>query len=78
MNKHLLGKRLSNLLLQGEEAKHFIPTIVDKDPLSYDLVFHIDEQVGYKFTVQFDDSTWYWHPFETETLPDMSSFLDDR
>lgn len=71
----LTGKKqihmLTDLLDKGEPNPDFSPDIDKEDPAAYHLVFYeADSPIANRYRLFYDGETWYWHPDETETLPD--------
>jgi hypothetical protein len=63
-------KNFVALLDQDEVKNNFEPDSLKGDPDIFEIVFYTDEPVAYKFSIFFDGTTYYWHPWDTAILPD--------
>ncbi|MDQ0252648.1 hypothetical protein J2S74_000020 [Evansella vedderi] len=63
------------LLQDGEEQRNFQPDWGQGD--YYEMVFYTGEAIAYKYSLQYDGITHFWHPWETEILSDeIADFLE--
>lgn len=69
-------KHLLQLLENGIESPNFQPNTEKGDPEYYQIILYTDEPIAYKYDLQYDGSTYYWYPWETEILSnEIQSFL---
>ncbi|WML31188.1 hypothetical protein RCG24_04720 [Neobacillus sp. OS1-32] len=69
-------KRFLQILNNGESSPNFQPNTEHGNPTYYEMVFYTDKPVAYKFDLQFDGNTYYWHPADTAILSkEISDFL---
>ncbi|MCP3761714.1 hypothetical protein NLX67_04865 [Domibacillus sp. A3M-37] len=61
-------KTFLKLLTTSEEVDNFIPDTTKGAPLYYEVVLYTNEPVAYKYGLQFDGTTYYWHPWDTAIL----------
>lgn len=72
-------KPFLQLLTTSEEVDNFIPDTTKGDALYYDVVLYTNGAVAYKYGVQFDGTTYYWHPWDTAILSnEMESYLTGK
>ncbi|WP_428912212.1 hypothetical protein [Niallia sp. Krafla_26] len=77
------GNKLISTLTKSEEVKNFIQLLVNSetnpdfqpntergDPIFYEMVFYTEEPIAYKYSMQFDGYTYFWHPWDTSILSD--------
>jgi hypothetical protein len=62
-------KKFVVLLDQGEVKNNFEPNSTKGDPDIFEIVIYTNEPVAYKFSILFDGTTYYWHPWDTALLP---------
>ncbi|MFE8697376.1 hypothetical protein ACFYKT_13620 [Cytobacillus sp. FJAT-53684] len=69
-------KRFLHLLESSEIQTTFQPNTEKRDPTYYEMIFYTEDPIAYKFNMQFDGSTYYWHPWDTAILSnDIGQFL---
>lgn len=69
--------RFLDILEKSEENPNFQPDTLEKDPAYYHMIFYTDGPIAYKYGMQFDGTTFYWHPWDTSILSEeISSFLN--
>jgi hypothetical protein len=69
-------KQFLELLTTSKENPNFQPNTESGDPVYYEMVFFTDEPIAYKFGLQFDGSTYFWHPWDTSIISDeMAEFI---
>ncbi|MCH6264543.1 hypothetical protein [Neobacillus citreus] len=61
-------KKFLQVLNEGESSPNFQPNMDKGDPIVYDMVFYTDQPIAYKYDLQFDGITYYWHPWDTAIL----------
>ncbi|WP_141434517.1 hypothetical protein [Bacillus sp. 03113] len=59
-----------HILRSSKESSDFQSKTQNSDPTMYDIVLYTDEPIAYKYGVQFDGQTYYWHPWDTAILSD--------
>jgi hypothetical protein len=62
-------KNFLDLLENSEMDSTFQPNTEKGDPTYYEMVFFTDEPIAYKYGMQYDGETFYWHPWDTSILP---------
>ncbi|WP_251550676.1 hypothetical protein [Neobacillus muris] len=64
-------------LLKSSKVKpNFQPDASQGDPVYYEMVFYTDGPIAYKYDLQFDGQTFFWHPWDTSILPqEIKSFI---
>ena len=62
--------RFLRLLVESEETADFQPNIEKEDPVFYEMIFYTEDPIAYKYNMQFDGETYYWHPWDTSILSD--------
>ncbi len=69
-------KSFLGLLEKSKPNSAFQPDTAERDPEYYDMIFYTDGPLSYKFNLQYDGNTYYWHPWDTNILSDeISAFL---
>ncbi|WP_138420387.1 hypothetical protein [Aquibacillus sediminis] len=63
-------EKILTILDQRETKPSFRPSIENGDPDRYTVVFYTDQVIAQQYTLSYDGGTWYWHPWDTEVLPD--------
>ncbi|MFS0634410.1 hypothetical protein AB1K84_00790 [Mesobacillus foraminis] len=64
------------LLKNSEENPAFQPDAANGEPIYYEMLFYTGEPVAYKFDLQFDGDTYFWHPSDISVLPeDMKLYI---
>lgn len=63
-------KSFLQLLVHSEESPDFRPSTELEEPLSYTMIFYTEGPIAYKYDMQFDGETYYWHPWDTSILSD--------
>jgi hypothetical protein len=63
-------KSFLQLLINSEEDPDFWPNTERGDPLFYTMIFYTEGPIAYKYYMQFDGETYYWHPWDTSILSD--------
>jgi hypothetical protein len=63
-------KSFLQLLVESDESPGFQPSIQNVDPVFYKMIFYTEEPIAYKYNMQFDGDTYYWHPWDTSILSD--------
>jgi hypothetical protein len=58
------------LLESSEVDSNFQPNTEKGDPTYYEMVFYTDGPIAYKYAMQYDGETFYWHPWDTAILPE--------
>ncbi len=58
------------LLNTSEENLSFQSNTTNGDPIYYEVVLYTGEPIAYQYGVQFDGTTYYWHPWETAIISD--------
>lgn len=58
------------LLVESKNNPDFQPDVEKADPIFYEMVFYTEEPIAYKYNLQFDGETYYWHPWDTSILSD--------
>jgi len=48
--------------LYSKEAPAFQPNTSTGDPISYQIILYTDDPIAYKYNVQYDGNTYFWHP----------------
>ncbi|WP_042455518.1 hypothetical protein [Neobacillus dielmonensis] len=72
-------QKLLQLLKDSQESPNFQPDTSQGDPLYYEMVFYTDRPIAYKYDLQFDGSTFFWHPWDTSILGDeIKTFIPDN
>ncbi|MFC4799277.1 hypothetical protein ACFPA1_07895 [Neobacillus sp. GCM10023253] len=61
-------KKFLQVLNEGESSPNFQANMDKGDPIVYDMVFYTDQPIAYKYDLQFDGITYYWHPWDTAIL----------
>jgi hypothetical protein len=51
------------LLVNSETNPYFQPNTERGDPIFYEMVFYTEELLAYKYSMQFDGYTYFWHPW---------------
>lgn len=49
-------------LSNSKEAPAFQPNTSTGDPISYQIILYTDDPIAYKYNVQYDGNTYFWHP----------------
>lgn len=63
-------KGFLQLLENSETNPDFQPNTEKGDPIFYEIIFYTEEPVAYKYNMQFDGDTYFWHPGDTSILSD--------
>jgi len=63
-------KGFLQLLESSEVNSNFQPNTAKGDPIIFEMVFYTDEPIAYKYDMQYDGETYYWHPWDTSILSD--------
>jgi hypothetical protein len=58
------------IITNSKDSPGFQPSTEHGDPTYYEMVFYTDEPIAYKFDLQFDGTTYYWHPWDTSIISD--------
>ncbi|WP_432363341.1 hypothetical protein [Sporosarcina sp. UB5] len=58
------------LLINSEANPNFRPSTIRVDPIYYEMIFYTEDPVAYKYYMEFDGVTYYWHPSDTSILSD--------
>ncbi|WP_369436008.1 hypothetical protein [Lysinibacillus fusiformis] len=70
--------RFLELLYSSEENLAFQPNTTNGDPIYYEVVLYTGEPIAYQYGVQFDGTTYYWHPWETAIIAeDIKQFIPE-
>jgi len=56
------------ILKNSEEKPDFQPVTTKGDPTYYEMVLYIDEPIAYKYSIQFDGTSYFWYPWEPSIL----------
>ncbi|WP_108672339.1 hypothetical protein [Peribacillus acanthi] len=65
------------LLQRSEPNSTFQPNTEKGDPILYEMIFYTEEPVAYKYILQFDGESYFWHPWDTEIISDkIETFLE--
>ncbi len=62
--------RFLQILNEGKENPDFHPNLEKTDPIFYEMVFYTEGPIAYKYNLQFDGESYYWHPWDTSILSD--------
>ncbi|MGM0903682.1 MAG: hypothetical protein ACQEXB_21600 [Bacillota bacterium] len=69
-------KSFLTLLESSEVDSTFQPNTEKGDPTYYEMVFYTGEPIAYKYAMQYDGESYYWHPWDTSILPtEMKGYL---
>ena len=63
-------KSFLQLLINSEENPSFQPNTEKADPIFYEMIFYTEDPIAYKYNMQFDGETYFWHPWDTSILSD--------
>ncbi|WP_155242402.1 hypothetical protein [Lysinibacillus sphaericus] len=64
------------ILNTSEENLSFHSNTTNGDPINYEVVLYTGERIAYQYGVQFDGTTYYWHPWETAIIAEnISQFI---
>ncbi|NEN82397.1 hypothetical protein [Paenibacillus elgii] len=67
------------LLGHGQKKENYWPAMTGGDPKEYRIVFQTGEPVAHKQSLFRDDNYYYFHPSDTEVLPEeIGRFLTTR
>ncbi len=67
------------LLRHGQKKENYRPAVTGGDPKEYCIVFQTGEPVAHRQSLFRDDSNYYFHPSDTEVLPEeIGRFLTPR
>ncbi|WHX98237.1 hypothetical protein [Neobacillus sp. DY30] len=70
---------LLQLLENSEESPNFQPNMEKGDPVHFHIVLYTDEPIAYQYNVQYDGTTYFWFPWDTEILSnDIETFLKGK
>ncbi|GAA0486784.1 hypothetical protein GCM10008986_10240 [Salinibacillus aidingensis] len=64
---------LISLLDKGERRTDFAPNHSEGPVDRHQMVLYIDQPLVNTYSINYDHETWYWHPRDTEILPDKIS-----
>ena len=77
------GNKLVSELIEADEVKDFLQLLVDSktnshfqpqtkngDPIYYEMVFYTEDPIAYKYSMHFDGSAYFWHPWDTSAISD--------
>ena len=65
-----------NLLKNSTPNSSFQPAANQGDPDYFDIILYTDEPVAYKYGMQYDGKTFFWHPSDTAILSgEMKNFV---
>lgn len=69
-------KSFLQLLENSKEDSSFQPNMEKGDPTSYDIVLYTNESIAYKYDLQFDGQTYFWHPWDVSIVSEeISRFI---
>lgn len=69
-------KRFLGLLENSEPNSAFQPNTDKGDPAYYDMIFYTNGPISYRFNLQYDGTTYFWYPWDTNILSEeIGSFL---
>ncbi|WP_462413495.1 hypothetical protein [Neobacillus sp. Marseille-QA0830] len=72
-------QKFLQLLQDSQENPNFQPDTSQGDPLYYETVLYTDGPIAYKYDLQFDGQTYFWHPWDTSILADeIKTFIPDK
>ncbi|MED3572312.1 hypothetical protein ACTHO0_26235 [Cytobacillus praedii] len=72
-------KSLLHLLVSSEVNSTFEPNTEKGDPTYYEMIFYTEDPIAFKFGIQFDGATYFWHPWDTAILSnDIQRFTDQE
>lgn len=63
-------KKVLEILKNSKESPDFQANTEHGDPTYYEMVLYTDEPIAYKFDLQYDGTTYYWHPWDTSIISD--------
>ena len=68
-----------DILSNSKETPAFQPNTSTGDPISYQIILYTDDPIAYKYNVQFDGITYFWHPSDTAILSDdIRHFISEK
>ncbi len=69
-------KSFLQLLVNSEENPSFQPNTEKANPIFYEMIFYTEDPIAYKYNMQFDGDTYFWHPWDTSILDeDIKTFI---
>lgn len=72
-------ERFLQLLKNSRENPNFEPNMEKGDPTYYDILLYTDGPIAYKYDLQFDGFTYFWHPWDTNILSnDINKFIPSK
>ncbi|WP_299094220.1 hypothetical protein [uncultured Metabacillus sp.] len=70
---------LLKILNNGKGNSNFQPDTSKGDPTYYEIILYTDDPIAYKYDIQFDGTTYFWHPWETSILPnEIGAFIPEH
>lgn len=71
--------RFLDILKNSKEDKAFHPNMDNGDPIYYEIVLYTDGPIAGKYGLQFDGTTYFWSPWDTEILSgDIKQFIPNN
>ncbi|WP_050183926.1 hypothetical protein [Domibacillus robiginosus] len=68
-------KQLLKVLIASESVDYFTPD-TKKKASSYEIVLYTGDIIAYQYSIQYDGTTYYWHPWDTAILSnEIEQFL---
>lgn len=68
-----------NILKNSKENPNFQSDTSNGDPDYYEMILNTNEPIAYKYDLQFDGTTYFWHPRETSILPnEIGAFIPEH
>lgn len=61
-------RQFLGILKNSKENPDFQPKTENGDPSYYQMVLYTGDPIAYKYDIQFDGHTYYWHPWESSIL----------
>lgn len=58
------------ILNEGKTVASFSPSTTHGDPIRYQLVLYSEEPIANNYSLFYDGSVWYWHPWDTSIISD--------
>lgn len=67
------------ILSNSKKAPAFQPNTTTSDPMMYDIILYTDDPIAYKCSIQYDGTTYFWYPSDTEILSgDIQRFIPKK
>jgi hypothetical protein len=72
-------KHFLQLLQSSKENPDFQPHTDNGDPAYYQMVLYTGEPIAYKYDLQYDGQTYFWHPWNTSILSnDIQVYINQK